>query len=70
MATEARKSDFRLKEVSKDIIKAAMIVIMSLMVLEKVAHDEGNLVVGGEVAMINGALALLSNANFCSNLTR
>ncbi|KAK3894845.1 hypothetical protein Pcinc_001419 [Petrolisthes cinctipes] len=30
LKTEARKSDFRLKEVNKDIIKAATIIIKSL----------------------------------------
>ena len=32
--------NFRLREVSKDITKAATIVVKSLTVLDKVAHDE------------------------------
>lgn len=68
--SEIRKSDFRLKEVSKNIIKAATIVIKSLTVLDRVAHKDGNAVVPSEVAMLNGALAVLGNANFRNNLTR
>ncbi|MPC56866.1 hypothetical protein E2C01_050832 [Portunus trituberculatus] len=43
--------------------KAATIVI-------KVAHNEDHLVVAHEVAMLNGALALLGNAHFQNNLTQ
>ncbi|KAK3869864.1 hypothetical protein Pcinc_001666 [Petrolisthes cinctipes] len=70
LKTEARKADFRLKEVSKDVIKAATIIVKSLMVLDKVAQEEGNSVLANEVGMINGALALFGNANYRNNLTR
>ncbi|MPC65977.1 hypothetical protein E2C01_060120 [Portunus trituberculatus] len=49
---DARKTDFHMK-VNKDILKAATI-IMSLLVLDKVAQDEGNAIVAHEVSMING----------------
>ena len=67
---EARKVDLRMKGVGKDIIKAAMIIIKSLTVLDKVAQDDGHVAVAREVTMINGALALVGNANFRNNLTR
>ncbi|KAK3890226.1 hypothetical protein Pcinc_005793 [Petrolisthes cinctipes] len=70
LKTEARKADFRLKEVSKDVIKAATIIVKSLTVLDKDAQEEGNSVLANEVGMINGALALLGNANYRNNLTR
>lgn len=67
---EAKKTDFRLKEVNKDILKAATIITKSLLVLDKVAQDEGHPVVAHEMGMINGALALLGNANYRNNLVR
>ncbi|MPC52838.1 hypothetical protein E2C01_046717 [Portunus trituberculatus] len=68
--SEARKSYFRLKEVSKDIVKAASIVVKSLIILDRVANDEGHSVMAQEVAKLNGSLALLGNANFKYTLTR
>ncbi|MPC29701.1 hypothetical protein E2C01_022947 [Portunus trituberculatus] len=70
LPAEARKADFRLREVGKDITKAATIVVKSLTVLDKLAHDEKNQVIANEVAMLNGALALLGNAHYRNNLTR
>lgn len=64
----ARKADFRMKDVSKDILKAASIIIKSLSVQDKLAQDEGNAVVAHEVGMIDAALALLGHANYCNNL--
>ncbi|MPC71410.1 hypothetical protein E2C01_065687 [Portunus trituberculatus] len=66
---DARKADLRMKDVNKDILKAATIIIKSLSVLDKVAQDESNAVVAHEVGMINGALALLGQANY-SNIKR
>ncbi|MPC75508.1 hypothetical protein E2C01_069898 [Portunus trituberculatus] len=68
--SKARKSDFCLKEVSKDFVKAASIVVKSLTILDRVANDEEHTVVAQEVARLNGALALLGNTNFRNNLTR
>ncbi|MPC54969.1 hypothetical protein E2C01_048899 [Portunus trituberculatus] len=62
LPVEARKADFRLCEVGKDITKATTIVVKSLTVLDKVAHDEDHPVVAHEMAMLNGALALLDKA--------
>lgn len=70
LPAEARKADFRLRDVGKDITKAATIVVKSLTVLDKVANEEENPVVAQEVAMLNGALALLGNAHYRNNLTR
>ena len=70
LPAETRKADFRLREVGKDITKAATIVVKSLTVLDKVAHDEDLPVVAQEVAKLNGALASLGNANYRNNLTR
>ncbi|MPC91690.1 hypothetical protein E2C01_086745 [Portunus trituberculatus] len=39
---DARKADLRMKDVNKDILKAATIIIKSLSVLDKVAQDEGH----------------------------
>ena len=69
LKADANKADFRMKEVSKDIIKAATIVTKSLVVLDKIAQD-GHPDVVHEVRMLNGALALLVNANHRNNLTR
>lgn len=69
LKTEAKKADSRMKDVGKDIITAATIMIKSLMALDKVALD-GNPDVAHEVGMLNGALALLGNANHKNNLTR
>ncbi|XP_076066123.1 uncharacterized protein LOC143039747 [Oratosquilla oratoria] len=67
---DAKKADVRMKEVNKDITKATSIIIKSLLVLDKVAQDEGNAVVAHEVGMINGALALLGHANYRNRLVR
>ncbi|MPD03189.1 hypothetical protein E2C01_098814 [Portunus trituberculatus] len=70
LPAEARKADFCLREVGKDITKVATIVVKSLTVLDKVAHDDNLPVVAQEVAKFNGALALLGNAHYRNNLTR
>lgn len=62
---DAKKADFCLKEVSKDIIKAA---IKLLTVLDKLAQD-GHSDVTPEVGMLNGTVALLGHANHRNNLT-
>lgn len=59
-----------MKEVNKNILRAATIITKSLLVLDKLAQDEEHPVVAQELAMINGALALLGNANFRNNLAR
>ena len=51
-----------MKEISKDIIKAATLVTKSLTVLDKIVQD-GHQDVTNEVRMLNGVLALLGNAN-------
>ena len=70
LKVEAKKADFRMKDVSKDILKAATIIIKSLTALDKIAQDDGHEGVAHEVDMISGALALLGNANHRNNLTR
>ncbi|MPC18298.1 hypothetical protein E2C01_011177 [Portunus trituberculatus] len=70
LPAETRKADFRLREVGKDITKGATIVVKSLTVLDKVAHDDNLPVVAQEVAKLNGTLALLGNAHYRNNLTR
>ena len=58
-----------MKEVSKDIVKAATIITKSLTVMDKVTQ-EGSPEVANEIHMLNGALALLGHANHRNNLTR
>ncbi|MPC83134.1 hypothetical protein E2C01_077827 [Portunus trituberculatus] len=70
LTIKAKKTDSSTKEVSKDILMAATIIIKSLTVLDKIAQDEGHAGVAQEVGMINGALALLGNANHRNNLAR
>lgn len=70
LKSDAKRSDFRMKEVGKDILRAATIIVKSLSVLDRVAQDEGNSVVAHEVGMVNGALALLGHANYKNNLAR
>lgn len=67
---EARRVDFRLREVSKDILRAASIITKSLVNLDKVAREEHNPVVAQEVNLINGAMALLGHANVRNNINR
>lgn len=66
---DAKKTDFHMREVGKDIIKAATIMTKSLTVLDKIAQDGQN-DVAHEVGMLNTALALLGHANHRNNLTR
>ena len=70
LPAEARKADFRLKEVSKDITKAATIIVKSLTVLDKFTSEEENQVIGPEVAMLIGALGLFGHANFKLNMSQ
>ncbi|MPC60966.1 hypothetical protein E2C01_055028 [Portunus trituberculatus] len=67
LKTDAKKADFHMKDVSKDIIKAATILTKSLTVLDKIGQT-GQPDVTHEVGMLNGALALLGNANHKNNL--
>lgn len=67
---DARKTDYRLKEVNKDILRASTIITKSLVALDDLAEQEGNAMVAHEVSMLNGALALLGNANHRNNLVR
>ncbi|XP_045133115.1 uncharacterized protein LOC123517182 [Portunus trituberculatus] len=63
LRTDAKKANFRLKDVNKDIQRAATIIVKSLLRLDKVVQDEGHSVLAHEVGLLNGALALLGNAN-------
>lgn len=67
---DARKADFRMKEVSKDITKAGAILVKSLSELDKVAQKERLPEVANEVGKLNGVLALLGHANYKNNLAR
>ena len=67
---DARRTDFRLKEVNKDILRASTIIMKSLVALDDIAEQEGNAKVAHEVSLLNGALALLGNANHRNNLAR
>ncbi|MPC93570.1 hypothetical protein E2C01_088703 [Portunus trituberculatus] len=59
-----------MKEVNKDILRAASVITKSLLTLDKVAQEEKHSVVAQEVGVLNGALALLGNVNFRNNLAR
>ncbi|MPC47180.1 hypothetical protein E2C01_040918 [Portunus trituberculatus] len=67
LKTDATKANFHMKDSGKDIIKAAIILTKSLTVLDKIAQT-GQSDVAHEVCMLNGALALLGNANHKNNL--
>ncbi|MPC54872.1 hypothetical protein E2C01_048800 [Portunus trituberculatus] len=67
LKTDDKKADFRMKDVGKDIIKAATILTKSLTVLDKIAQI-GQPDVAHEVGMLNGGLALLGNTNHKNNL--
>ena len=67
---DARKIDFRLKEVNKDVLLVSTIITKSLVALDDLAEQEGNPKLAHEVSMFNGALALLGNANQRYNLAR
>ncbi|XP_071521826.1 uncharacterized protein [Panulirus ornatus] len=69
LKTDAKKADFRMKDVGKDIITAATILTKSLTVLDKIAQTS-QLDVAQEVGMLNGALAPLGHANHKNNLAR
>ena len=69
LKTDAKKTDFRLKDVGKDITTAATLLTKSLTVLDKIAQT-GQQDVAQEVGMLNGALALLGHANHKNNLAR
>lgn len=70
LRTDAKKADFRLKDVNKDIQRSATIILKSLLRLDKMAQDEGNAAIAQEVSLLNGALALLGNANHKNNIAR
>ncbi|MPC99163.1 hypothetical protein E2C01_094560 [Portunus trituberculatus] len=59
-----------MKEVNKNILRAASVITKSLLTLYKVAQEGKHSVVAQEVGVLNGALALLGNANFRNNLSR
>ena len=67
---DAKRTDFRLRDVSRDVLRAATIVTKSLLELDTVAQEDGHPVVAREVGMLNGALALLGNAHYKHNLAR
>lgn len=69
LKTDAKKTDFRLKDVGKDITTAATLLTKSLTVLDRIAQT-GQQDVAQEVGMLNGALALLGHANHKNNLAR
>ncbi|MPC76054.1 hypothetical protein E2C01_070455 [Portunus trituberculatus] len=64
LRSDAKKTDHRLQDVSKDILRAATIVMKYLLALNKVAQDEDLPKVAQEVGVLNGAMALLGNANY------
>lgn len=66
---DAKKTDFRMKGVGKDIVMAATILTKSLTVLDDLAQN-GHPQVAREVGLLNGALGLLGNAHHKNNLTR
>ncbi|XP_045105428.1 uncharacterized protein LOC123500945 [Portunus trituberculatus] len=70
LRSDAKKTDHRLQDVSKDILRAATIVTKFLLALDKVAQDSDLPEVAREVGVLNGALALLGNANYKNNLAR
>ncbi|MPC43993.1 hypothetical protein E2C01_037652 [Portunus trituberculatus] len=70
LKSDAKKTDHRLQDVSKDILQAATIVIKSFLALDKVTHDRDLLKAAREVGMLNEALALLGNVNYKNNLAR
>ena len=70
LPAEAKKADFRLKELGEDITKAATIIVKSLTVLDKFTNEEENQVIGPEVAMLIGALGLFGHANFKLNVSQ
>ena len=70
LPAEAKKAVFRLKEVGKDITKAATIMVKALTVLDKFTNEEENQVIGPEVAMLIGALGLFGHANFKLNVSQ
>lgn len=69
---EPKKTNYRMKEVNKDILRTVTIITKSLLlvVVNKVAQEENHPVVTQEVGMINSALALLGNVNFRNKLGR
>ena len=68
--TEAKKADFWLKDVSGDLQMAGSILTKSLIALDRLAQVVGKPVVEREVALLNGALAMLGNANHHTKLAR
>ena len=70
IATEAKKADFWLKDVSGDLQMAGSILTKSLIALDRLAQVVGKPVVEREVALLNGALAMLGNANHHTKLAR
>ena len=70
LCDKAKKADSSLNSVNEDIVKAAIIIVKSLLTLDKVVQDEGNPILAHTLGIINGALALLGNANHKNNLVR
>lgn len=60
LKSDAKRTDFRMKDVGQDL----------LTVLDNSTQEEENPVVAQEVSLLNGALALLGNANHPNNLAR
>ena len=67
---DARQTDFHLKEVNKDFLRASTSITKSVMALDDLAQQEGNDMVAHEVSMLNGVLALLGNASHMIFLAR
>ena len=60
---DARQTDFHLKEVNKDFLRASTSITKSVMALDDLAQQEGNDMVAHEVSMLNSVLALLGDAS-------
>ncbi|MPC39436.1 hypothetical protein E2C01_032972 [Portunus trituberculatus] len=70
LKVEAKKADFRMKEVSKDILKAATIIITVLLAPDRITQTIRHEGVAHGVVLINGTLALLGNTNYHNNLVK
>ena len=67
---EGKMLDNKLKSVGHDLTRAGTIMIKSLAVLDKKAQDDNDGVLANHVDMLNGALALVGNANYRNNIAR
>ena len=67
---EGKMLDNKLKSVGHDLTRAGTIMIKSLAVLDKKAQDNNDGMLANHVDMLNGALALVGNANYRNNIAR